>query len=118
MPLVNPTALVVRIRPPCHQMIPMNQWPNTTATMLAARRKSTYRSRVSGVAPTRSSRRVRMHPPTPGRVRCQRPPARLRAEVIDVVRTSDHALRHVTHLDPSRRQPLLGAAVGMAVQDQ
>ena len=47
---VTPTALVVLMTPSCHQMMPMNQWPKTTVTMLAALRKSTTRSRVSGVA--------------------------------------------------------------------
>src|SRR3990170_8116129 len=46
-------------------MRPMNQWPNTTAQMLAARRKSTVRSRVEGVCATSSSRRLEAigHPP-------------------------------------------------------
>jgi hypothetical protein len=51
---VTPTALVVRMTPSCHQMTPMNQWPKTTATMLAARRKSTTRSRLGGVRAARS----------------------------------------------------------------
>jgi hypothetical protein len=38
---VTPIALVSRMIPCCHQMIPMNQWPKTTAQMLRARRKST-----------------------------------------------------------------------------
>jgi len=40
----------VRSTPSCHQMIPIVQCPTTTAQMLAARRKSTTRSREAGVA--------------------------------------------------------------------
>jgi hypothetical protein len=46
---VTPTALVVRITPFRHEMRPISQWPTTTATMLAARRRSTTRSREAGV---------------------------------------------------------------------
>src|SRR5712692_10160664 len=57
-PEVSPIALVMEITPFLHQMIPMNQCPNTTAAMLAARRKSMNRSRSGGVsAATRSSSR-------------------------------------------------------------
>ena len=40
-PEVTPIALWTPMIPPVQKMMPMNQWPNTTATMLAARRKST-----------------------------------------------------------------------------
>ena len=39
-PRVTPMALVVVITPPCYVMTLMSQCPNTTARMLAARRKS------------------------------------------------------------------------------
>src|SRR5207244_3191732 len=55
-----PIALVERMTPFCHQISEMSQWPTTTTTMLAARRKSTYRSLVKGVALTRSSRPAAM----------------------------------------------------------
>ncbi len=48
-------ALTVPIFPCLHQMTPMNQWPKTTIMMLAARTKSTNRSRVAGVAATARS---------------------------------------------------------------
>ena len=45
----------------------MNQCPKTTATIDAARRKSTYRSRVAGVARASSSSRSSRARGTPGR---------------------------------------------------
>jgi len=56
-PAVTPTALVVEKMSRSRWLIEMNQWPNTTATIEAARRKSTYRSRVAGVARAISSSR-------------------------------------------------------------
>jgi hypothetical protein len=41
IPEVRPTALVVEKMSPSRWLIEMNQWPNTTATIDAARRKST-----------------------------------------------------------------------------
>jgi len=40
-PEVTPTALVVEKMSRWRWLIEMNQWPNTTATIEAARRKST-----------------------------------------------------------------------------
>ncbi len=46
---VRPIALVARMKPWSQWIIPIVQCPITTARMLTARRKSTYRSRVAGV---------------------------------------------------------------------
>ena len=66
---VTPIALVVRSTPSCHHTIPIVQCPTTTAQMLAARRKSTTRSREAGVASAKVSREaalMRMRYPLDG----------------------------------------------------
>src|SRR5439155_8461098 len=55
-PDVTPIALCTPITPWSQKMMAMNQCPNTTPAMLAARRKSTYRSREAGVAAASSFR--------------------------------------------------------------
>ena len=54
-PRVTPTAFVLRMMPSCQLSNPIHQWPTTTARMLAARTKSTTRSRSAGVRAARSA---------------------------------------------------------------